>query len=198
MTLRAQVVGALVAAMFGGITAIPTVVSTAGNAEPATTPTFTRDILPILQKSCQECHRPGQMAPMSLLTYEDVRPWSRAIKQRVTARYMPPWHLDRTVGEYEPDPSLSDEQIDTIARWVDSGSPQGDPKDAPPPRTFPAAGAWTFGEEPDLVITAPPTKVPASGADLFPVPEVASGLTEDRYIKWVQVIPESRPSSTTR
>src|SRR5262245_41273583 len=88
-------------------------------------PTFTKDVLPIFQKSCQECHRPGTMAPMSLLTYEEARPWARSIKEKVVTRYMPPWHIDRTVGEYYPDPSLSDAQIATIARWVDSGAPKG-------------------------------------------------------------------------
>src|ERR1044072_5334622 len=85
-----------------------------------TKPTFTKDILPILQKSCQECHRAGAMAPMSLITYEDARPWARSIKEKVVTRYMPPWHIDRTVGEYDPDPSLRDAQAATIAKWVDN------------------------------------------------------------------------------
>src|SRR5262249_23737221 len=118
-------------------------------------PTFTKDVLPIFQKSCQSCHRPGQMAPFSLLTYEDARPWARSIKQRVETRYMPPWHLDRTIGEYDPDPSLTDDQIATIVKWVDTGAPKGDPKDAPKPRVFPATDMWQFGEEPDLIVTSP-------------------------------------------
>jgi hypothetical protein len=153
-------------------------------------PTFTKDILPILQKSCQECHRPGTMAPMSLLTYEETRPWARSIKEKVVTRYMPPWHIDRTVGEYDPDPSLSDAQIATIAKWVDGGAPKGDPKDAPAPRVFPPANSWQFGEEPDLVVTSSGFKVPAVGADQYPKIDVPTGLTEDRYIKWMQVIPE--------
>lgn len=152
-------------------------------------PTFTRDVLPIFQKSCQECHRPGQMAPFSLLDYESARPWARSIKEKVVSRYMPPWHLDRTVGEYDPDPSLSDAQIATIAKWVDTGAPKGDPKDAPPPRAFPAADAWQFGEEPDLIVTSPPITIPATGPDLYPEPEAATNMTEDRYIKWIQVLP---------
>jgi hypothetical protein len=90
--------------------------------------TFSKDIAPILQEKCQTCHRPGQIAPMSLLTYQDARPWARAIKDRVVTRQMPPWHLDKTVGiqEFENDISLSDEQIQTIARWVDAGAPLGD------------------------------------------------------------------------
>ncbi|HXG94498.1 MAG TPA: cytochrome c [Blastocatellia bacterium] len=153
-------------------------------------PTFTKDILPILQKSCQDCHRPNGMAPMSLVTYEETRPWARSIKEKVVTRYMPPWHIDRTVGEYDPDPSLSDEQIAMIVRWVDSGAPKGDPKDAPPPRVFPPANSWVFGEEPDLVVTSSGFDVPAAGADQFPKIDVPTGLTEDRYIKWMQIIPE--------
>jgi len=153
-------------------------------------PTFTKDILPILQKSCQECHRPGTMAPMSLLTYEQARPWARSIKEKVVTRYMPPWHIDRTVGEYDPDPSLSDAQIATIARWVDSGAPKGNPSDAPPPRAFPPANSWVFGEEPDLVVASSGFIVPAVAADQYPKIDVPTGLTEDRYIKWMQVIPE--------
>jgi hypothetical protein len=153
-------------------------------------PTFTKDILPILQKSCQECHRPGTMAPMSLLTYEEARPWARSIKEKVVTRYMPPWHIDRTVGEYYPDPSLSDAEIATIARWVDSGAPKGNPKDAPPPRVFPPANSWQFGEEPDLVVTSSGFEVPAVAADQYPKIDVPTGLAEDRYIKWMQVIPE--------
>ena len=164
--------------------------SNEGAGEAPATPTFTKDILPIFQKSCQECHRPGTEAPFSLVTYEEARPWARSIKEKVVTRYMPPWHIDRTVGEYDPDPSLSDKQIATIARWVDNGAPKGDPKDAPPARVFPPAGTWVFGEEPDLVVKSTGFKVPAQAADQYPKVDVPTGLTEDRYIKWMQVIPE--------
>ena len=153
-------------------------------------PTFTKDILPIMQKKCQDCHREGGMAPMPLRSYEDVRPWARAIKEKVVSRYMPPWHIDPTVGEYDPDPSLSDAQIATIAKWVDSGAPKGNPSDAPPPRVFPPNNTWVFGEEPDLVVTSAGFEVPATAADQYPKVDVPTGLTEDRYIKWMQVIPE--------
>ena len=166
----------------------------ANDAGPSTVPanpTFTKDVLPIFQKSCQACHRPDQMAPFSLLTYEDARPWSRSIKQKVETRYMPPWHLDRSVGEYDPDPSLSDNEIAIISKWVDNGSPKGDPKDAPPPVVFPPANSWVFGEPPDLVVTSSGYNVPRTGMDLYPSVTVPSGLTEDRYIKWMQVLPEN-------
>jgi hypothetical protein len=152
-------------------------------------PTFTKDVLPIFQKSCQDCHRPGQMAPFSLINYEDARPWARSIKDKVVSRYMPPWHLDRTIGEYSPDPSLSDAEVETIARWVDSGAPRGDAKDAPKPRVFAANDTWQFGEAPDLIVTSPPITIRANGPDLYPEPEAPTGMTENRYIKWIQVMP---------
>ena len=91
--------------------------------------TFTKDVAPILQRSCQTCHRPGAVAPMSLLTYEDARPWARSIKTKVTAREMPPWHIDRNIGitKFKDDPSLTDAEIATIAKWVDAGAPMGNP-----------------------------------------------------------------------
>src|SRR5204863_298942 len=98
--------------------------------------TFTKDVAPILQRSCQACHRPGMMAPMSLLTYQDARPWSRAIKTKVASREMPPWFIDKHVAiqKYKNDPTLSDEEIETIVKCVDQAAPQGGPADMPPPR----------------------------------------------------------------
>src|ERR1019366_6562842 len=95
--------------------------------------TFTKDIAPIFQEKCQECHRTGSMAPMSLLTYQETRPWAKALKAKVVSRTMPPWHLDKTVGiqKFANDSSLNDEQVATIVRWVDAGAPMGDPKDMP-------------------------------------------------------------------
>jgi mono/diheme cytochrome c family protein len=188
MKVSWQLGGALGAALVMAVVTLPAAGPADAPASAAANPTFTRDVLPIFQKSCQSCHRPGQMAPFSLLTYEDARPFARSIKQKVETRYMPPWHLDRTVGEYSPDPSLSDEQIATISRWVDQGAPKGDPKDAPPDVKWPADNTWEFGE-PDLVINAPTAHIPALGADQYPTPSVPSGMTEDRYIKWMQVIP---------
>src|SRR4026208_699235 len=97
--------------------------------------TFTKDVAPIFQRSCQNCHRPGAIAPMSLLTYDDARPWARAIKDKVTKREMPPWYIDRTIGitAFKNDPSLSARDITTISQWVDAGAPMGNPADMPPP-----------------------------------------------------------------
>ncbi|SVC64937.1 uncharacterized protein METZ01_LOCUS317791, partial [marine metagenome] len=112
--------------------------------------TFTRDVAPILQRSCQVCHRPQNMAPMSLRTYEEVRPWARAIKTGVVTRTMPPWHIDKKVGiqRFKADRSLTDEEIATIVKWVDSGAPRGNLDDMPPPVQFQDFGAWTI--EPDV------------------------------------------------
>src|SRR5688572_7352082 len=135
-------------AIAAGFLLMAAAVTQAQSGNPASTgqptPTFTKDVLPILQRSCQQCHRPGTSAPMSLLAYEDVRPWARSIKQKVTRREMPPWHIDRSIGEYIADPSLSDQEIATIAAWVDAGSPQGRAADAPPPRTFASTSEWTY------------------------------------------------------
>src|SRR5213594_887450 len=102
----------------------------------AETITFAKDVAPILQEKCQECHHAGSMAPMSLVTYEEARPWAKAIRERVITRQMPPWHIDPTVGvqKFKNDMSLTQAQIDTIVRWVDSGAPVGYTKDMPAPR----------------------------------------------------------------
>src|SRR6184192_1333220 len=107
--------------------------------------TFAKDVAPIFQAKCQECHQPNSIAPMSLITYQDARPWARSIKERVATRQMPPWHIDRSVGvqKFKNDMSLSDEQVDTIIRWVDAGSPQGDAKDLPAPRPLVTDNQWT-------------------------------------------------------
>ena len=155
--------------------------------------TFARDVAPILQKSCQSCHRPGQMAPMSLLTYQDVRPWARSIKQRVTERQMPPWGIDPHVGiqSFKNDPSLREDEVETIAKWVDAGAPMGSAADLPKPREFDDSDRWHIGK-PDLVVTSPAHTVPAEAADWWGSYYVDAGLTEDRYIKAI----ESKPGKT--
>ena len=159
----------------------------------ASEPTFAKDIAPILQRSCQGCHRPSSVAPMSLITYEEVRPWARSIKQRTGLRnrmgVMPPWFIEKDVGiqGFRDDISLSEEEIDTIAMWVDSGAPQGNPSDTPPLLVFTAADEWDIGE-PDLIVDSPPITMAAVAPDwwgaLAPVP---TGLTEDRYVVAVQI-----------
>src|ERR1700693_3921372 len=117
--------------------------------EPAGQPTFAKHIAPILQARCQECHHKGSLAPMPLVTYQETRPWAKAIKERVIQRQMPPWHIDKTVGvqRFKNDMSLTDEQIKTIARWVDSGAPLGDQKDMPPAIHWPGNNDWRGAEK---------------------------------------------------
>ena len=153
-------------------------------------PTFANHIAPILYESCVTCHRPGQIAPMSLITYQEARPWARSIKNKVETRAMPPWHLDRRIGvqEFLNDPSLTDAQIATIAKWVDNGAPQGNPADTPAPPEFAPADAWQIGE-PDLVVQFPTYTVPAAGPDIFGNLFTDFGLKEDRYITAIQTRP---------
>ena len=166
--------------------------ASAGQSAPAPPPvTFTKHIAPIFQQHCQACHRPGSIAPMSLLTYEETRPWARSIKQKVIAREMPPWFIDKNVGvkHFSNDRSLPDDDIEAIIAWVDAGAPQGNPADMPPPRQFADAETWQIGK-PDLIVTLPKDYVlRAKGPDQWPDILVDPGLTEDRYIKGVQIIP---------
>jgi hypothetical protein len=168
------------------------VVTLAGIAS-AGAQTFTKDVAPILQRSCQSCHRPGQMAPMSLITYQDVRPWARSIKQRVMERQMPPWGIDPHVGiqSFKNDPSLRQDEIATIVKWVDAGAPMGNAADMPKPREFDDADRWHIGK-PDVIVTSPKHVVPAEAADWWGSYYVETGLTEDRYIKAI----ESKPGKT--
>ncbi|HUI81119.1 MAG TPA: hypothetical protein VLY24_24510 [Bryobacteraceae bacterium] len=152
--------------------------------------TFTKDVAPILEARCQSCHRPNTFAPMSLLTYEDVRPWAKSIKQKVVAREMPPWYIDRNVGvrHFKNDVSLTDQQIATIVQWVDNGAPKGDAKDMPPPSKFDDSDQWHM--QPDLIVTLPKDQiVPAKAADQWIDVLVDPHLTEDRYIQGIEVKP---------
>lgn len=153
--------------------------------------TFTRDIAPIFQRSCQSCHRTGSIAPMSLLTYEEVRPWARSIKQRIESREMPPWFIDRHVGVqgFKADKSLSDAEIAIVSTWVDNGAPRGNPADLPPPIAFDDMTKWNIGE-PDWVVEIPePFVVKAEAADWWGNLVSDSGLTEDRWVKAVETKP---------
>jgi hypothetical protein len=153
--------------------------------------TFTKDVAPILQERCQVCHRVGTFAPMSLVTYEQARPWAKSIKQKVLAREMPPWFIDKNIGvqHFSNDVSLTDQEIATITKWVDSGAPEGNRADMPPPRQFPDGEGWHIGQ-PDLVVKLPQDViVKAKAPDQWPDILVDPKLTEDRYIQGVQIIP---------
>jgi hypothetical protein len=155
--------------------------------------TFTKDIAPILQRSCQNCHRPDGVAPMSLVTYADARPWARAIRQRTSigphAGVMPPWYVEKNIGiqHYKDDPSLSDLEIAKIAKWVDSGAPQGDPADMPPSKEFLDFGKWNIGT-PDLIVKTKDIVVKEGAPDWWgEIESVPIGLDEDRYVLALQV-----------
>ena len=167
----------------------------AANGQPAAAGdvTFARDIAPILQRSCQQCHRPASVAPMSLLTYEDARPWARAIKARTALRNkrgaMPPWFIEKDIGiqHFKDDISLSEEEIAKIAMWADSGAPLGNRADLPPPLDFGNEDEWSIGE-PDLIFESPEIVVPASAPDKWTsLGTIETGLTEDRYVAAVEV-----------
>jgi hypothetical protein len=162
--------------------------------QPSSAPvTFSKDVAPILQKSCQNCHRPGAIAPMSLLTYQDARPWARSIKAKVTAREMPPWYIDRHIGinKFKDDPSLTESEIATIVKWVDAGTPAGTAADMPAPRQFSDVDKWHIGK-PDMIVSLPkPYELKAEGPDEFYDVDVDPGFAEDMYISAVETKPEA-------
>jgi hypothetical protein len=177
-----------------GMIGIPAI----GSAQVPGAPTFTRDIAPIFQAKCEACHRPESIAPMSLRTYAEARPWARSIRARVDARQMPPWHIDKTVGiqSFKNDRSLSDVQIATILKWVDQGAPQGNPADMPVAKVWPTEQTWEvakqYGQrEPDLVIRSVPWTQKAGANDTWWRPIVESGLTEPRWVRAVEVRPST-------
>ena len=141
--------------------------------------TFNKDVLPILQKNCQSCHRPGEIAPMSFLTYKDARPWARAMKTAVAARQMPPWFADPAYGHFANDKRLSDAAINTIAAWADSGAPEGDEKDKPAPAVF--HEGWSL--KPDMIIEFPnDVPLPATGTINYKSILVKANFTEDMWV----------------
>ncbi len=148
--------------------------------------TFNKDVAPILHDKCATCHRPGEMAPMSLLAYKDVRPWAKSIRERVISREMPPWYADPNHGEFLNDPRLTEQQIATIRAWVDGGSKEGDAKDLPPAPKFNDVG-WKFGQ-PDAVFSlTEEASIPADGTVPYRYWAVPTNFTEDKYIQFAQI-----------
>jgi hypothetical protein len=170
----------------------------ASAAADAKTPTFTKDIAPIFQEKCEACHRPDSIAPMSLMTFTEARPWARSIKARVADRQMPPWQIDHTVGiqKFKNDRSLTEDQVDTIVRWVDAGAPQGDPKDMPAAKQWPDGQGWNFApafgqKEPDLIIKSHEFTMPAVSQDVWDKRVTPSGITEPRWVRAIEIRPET-------
>jgi len=153
-------------------------------------PTFSKDVAPILFKSCVECHRPTAMAPMSLMSYEDARPWARAIKQKVAARQMPPWGADPTVAKYSNDVSLTQAEIDTITAWVDAGSVEGDRRDLPKAPQF--AEGWSIGKPDYIFKMQKPFTVPADGTVPYVYISIPTNLKQDIWIRAVELKPTDR------
>jgi len=152
--------------------------------------TYHEDVVPVLQKHCQTCHRPGEAAPFSMLTYKDTRPWASSMKRAAVSRKMPPWHADPTVGHFGNDRRLSQEEIDDIARWADTGAAEGDPKKAPAPLTF--VEGWNIGT-PDKILEMPQAfSVPATGTIDYQWIVMPLGLEKDTWIEGVEVRPGDR------
>ena len=166
-------------------------------AADVSTVTFSKDVAPILEQRCQECHHKGGMAPMSLVTYEETRPWAKAIRQRVVTRQMPPWHIDMTVGvtKFKNDMSLSAAQIETISHWVDAGAPQGDPAAyKPTAKLLPDGNEWKAAKElgqPDLIVKSEPYTMPGKHQDVWWRPTTDIGLTEPRWVRAIEIRPGS-------
>jgi hypothetical protein len=159
----------------------------AAMAQSGETPTFSKDVAPILFKNCVSCHRPGEMAPMSLLTYAQARPFARSIREKVELGTMPPWHAEAPAGTFLNERQLTSTEKGILVRWASNGAPEGDPKDMPPVPSFPTG--WTIGT-PDAIFTmAKPYDVPASGEIAYQFVQIPTNFTED---KWAQAI-EIRP-----
>ena len=198
--LRGTVAAAVVTVVAAG--ALPA--RAQGPATPSVT--FAKDVAPILQRKCQQCHRPASLAPMSLVTYEDARPYARAMKQRTALRskpgVMPPWYIEKNVGiqHFKDDLSLSDTEIATIAAWADSGAPRGNPADLPPPLTFADDSVWKMGA-PDLIVSSPTVEMKSLAPDWFgAIGDAPTNLPEDRYVASLEIreVNDSRGKSSGR
>ncbi|MDP8983408.1 MAG: thiol-disulfide isomerase [Acidobacteriota bacterium] len=162
----------------------------AANTAGANAPTFSKDVAPILYKSCVSCHRPGEAAPMALRSYTEVRPWAKAIKQQVATRTMPPWHADPTVNHFSNDRRLSDAEVATVVKWADAGAPEGKPADLPKLPEF--TEGWVIGK-PDLVLENGVTfPIPATGVVDYKYYKVDPGFKEDTWIQAAEVRPSQR------
>ena len=153
-------------------------------------PTFNRDVLPILQNRCQECHRAGQVAPMPFVTYQQTRPWAKAIREAILIKKMPPWFAEPGYGLFSNDRSLTKDEIDTLVHWVDAGAPEGNVKDRPAPRHWTAG--WNI-DQPDTVIEMPqPLPIPAAGEVEYQYIVLPTRFTEDKWVQMAELRPANR------
>ncbi len=169
-------------------TLLPTLLVAAQPGNTASEVTFSKDVAPIIYQHCTLCHHPNDIAPMSLMTYKEVRPWAAAIREAVVQRIMPPWHADPQEGQFVNDARLSDPEVSTIEAWVKSGAQEGDPKDLPPPPSF--HDGWHI--KPDVVITIPETVVAAGNQDDYEYIYVPTNFTEDKWVDAAEVMPGDR------
>jgi len=185
----------VVIAALCGTAAIASVSASRGqSAAVVRKPTFSKDVAPIFQEKCQVCHQPNSIAPMPLLNYADAKKFASAIKSKVEARVMPPWHIDRNIGvrAFKNDRGLTDAEVGTIVSWVDGGAVEGDRADLPAPKTFPDPTGWQlesqFGK-PDLVLKSPPYTLAAQTQDKWFRPVSETGLTEQRWVRAIEIKP---------
>jgi hypothetical protein len=181
-----RTVAAAVLSVFAGIASAQLGAQTPRTATTSTTaPTFAKDVAPIFYKNCTNCHRPGEVAPMSLLTFKDARPWAKSIATQVAKGAMPPWHADPAHGEFLNDRRLSQAEKDTIVSWANAGAPEGNPSDLPAPPTY--VNDWSFGK-PDAVFSmSEDYPIPAEGTIAYQYFEVPTTFTEDKWIQAMEV-----------
>ena len=193
-------VWACVLALSVGITSVRSALLAQAAPSPTASLTFAKDIAPIFREKCEMCHRADGMGPMSLTTFDEVRPWARSIRTKVAERVMPPWYVDKNVGiqAFVNDRSLNDAQIETIVKWVDAGAPAGNPRDLPAPGRWATGNIWElatyFGREPDLVVKSPKYTMPAVSQDRWWQVTAESSAPEDRWVAGT----ETRPSLESR
>jgi len=172
--------------ILAGLAVAATAMAADVSSSAPSTVTFSKDVLPLLQRNCQTCHRPGQVAPMSLLTYQEARPWAKAIKAAVVARKMPPWFADQQYGHFLNDRSLKQSEIDTLAKWADTGAAEGDPKDAPAPVQWPKGG-WSI--QPEVVVNMPAHDVPAKGVLEWELIALPGPFKQDTWVTSMEILP---------
>ena len=179
--------GSITALFLGGFCAVAVA---SGSDVKKSEVTFAKDVAPIFNSNCVGCHRPGEIAPMSLLSYKDARPWAKSIKEKVATGVMPPWHADPHYGKFENDRRLSQKDVDTIVAWVDQGAKEGNPKDLPPVPQF--ADGWNIGK-PDVVFYLPQEfTVPATGVVEYKYFKVPTNFKQDMYIQAAEIRPGER------